>query len=490
MTKISQIPVAQLIQDNPIGLDLKIKDMQIAMSNQIPWMTHPFGRSEKQENKDGSTSPYVYAGNIQKNEYIEVFPDDEVTGMCFFDWTGETDYEEENHWFVSDVKIVFAVNLEKAFPTLVHRATMEIIRDVREFIEIHQRRWDLSGIELTVENVFDNYTRDPKDILVDMQPYLVFAANTQVRWSTLEDCGPSNLILAPSLCEKIASATDQEVADCIIEQDRESQICVLLNCGTDPDAAAFIAANNITDTVEITAINQWVLTVKGQVNSANPTGIDLWTSCILHWWPLSPTSLNAATGNIRNPSYPITWVNTPTHTSQGVQGNGTTQYCRFGVVPSTDLTYEDTNFCVYTRTNQQRNEMEMGAFSADFNELRCGTRYSSPASVLYWGYTRASELRYNNNDSKGFWAFERTGTTMNVYKDGLIDNTRTVGTPDALPAVELYGMAYNNNGMALEYSSKQYSVYGITKGLTPAQQLVLSEANYLYQLTVIAGGRL
>lgn len=105
----------------------------------------------------------------------------------------------------------------------------------------------------------------------------------------------------------------------------------------DPDALAYFTAAGITDVTEKDAANQLVLDLKGI--GSTPSGTDLWTDAAA-FYPISPTSLTASGYNLRDTtSFNMTWVNSPTHapthTSNGVTFNGTTQYGDTGFNPST-----------------------------------------------------------------------------------------------------------------------------------------------------------
>ena len=104
--------------------------------------------------------------------------------------------------------------------------------------------------------------------------------------------------------------------------------------GIDPNAQAYITAAGITDATEQAAVNQLVLDLKGI--GSTPSGTDLWTDAAA-FYPISPTSLSAATYNLRDTtSFNMTWDNGPTHGYTGVTFNGSNQYGDTGFNPNVE----------------------------------------------------------------------------------------------------------------------------------------------------------
>jgi hypothetical protein len=95
------------------------------------------------------------------------------------------------------------------------------------------------------------------------------------------------------------------------------------------DAEKYIEAAGITNQKEIDAVNRLVDDLKAE---------GLWTQLAVIY-PLSPTSLEAATYNLKDPTkFKITWLVDPVHTVFGVQGDGlsmigTTNYNPFVEAP-------------------------------------------------------------------------------------------------------------------------------------------------------------
>ena len=109
----------------------------------------------------------------------------------------------------------------------------------------------------------------------------------------------------------------------------------------DADALAYFTAAGITDATQKAAVNTFILGLK--LNS-------LWTSFVGLYLFVGGTSASHAV-NAKSPgTYDITWVNSPTHDSNGVTGNGTTAYGQTGALASTVCPQNSAHISVYSRT--------------------------------------------------------------------------------------------------------------------------------------------
>jgi len=176
--RIKNIDPTTLYIPDPVGEIKRIQDLQKAFQTKVNWVEKSFGKAYRSEIQDGEYVPEVYYGN---DEYIEVLPDDEVTGMCFFDVQDEITVTA-NNTFDANINIVFFVNLKKAFPLLLHRADTEVRQDIINVIKKHQRGWEMNTIITGVENVYSRYGWTEPEALIDKQPYHVFSIECNVRY--------------------------------------------------------------------------------------------------------------------------------------------------------------------------------------------------------------------------------------------------------------------------------------------------------------------
>ena len=162
---------------SPIGIDKPIQKLQKHLLSKVSWLTtganpYNFGRVYRNETKDGIV-PEVYDSN---NEYINILPDDNVNGMCFFDVPN--DIELVNRSANTSINIVFFINLEKSFPNVANRADENAINDIIQNCERYG--FELQSV-IKGTKVFDafNYSRKYLD---DMQPYFIFAIECDLNY--------------------------------------------------------------------------------------------------------------------------------------------------------------------------------------------------------------------------------------------------------------------------------------------------------------------
>lgn len=187
MTLIKDIDIASLLIADPVGVDLPIQQLQIELGLEIPWLEKSFHRAYREEDVElKQFKPEVYIGT---NEYIEVFPNDEVSGMSFFDVKSDIT-PLDSVLFEVDVTIIFALNLDLAFPLLTHRATEEAKGDAVRVIQDFASGWQAQEINIFegVQNVYSRYNWKLPEAFIDKQPYFVFAIETKVRFDYVLDC--------------------------------------------------------------------------------------------------------------------------------------------------------------------------------------------------------------------------------------------------------------------------------------------------------------
>lgn len=157
---------------NPKGIDAAIQKLQTFIHDRLTWTEiDVYGRVYRNPSKKKGTVPEAY---ISDNEYRDVLTNDKKTATIFFieDDKHET---KEGIRFTNKVKIVFMVNLEKAFPNVAHRADMEA---EMEAIELTRSRlgFSITEIDKGIDAVFQGFNTDGIK-LNDMQPYHVFSVN-------------------------------------------------------------------------------------------------------------------------------------------------------------------------------------------------------------------------------------------------------------------------------------------------------------------------
>lgn len=103
----------------------------------------------------------------------------------------------------------------------------------------------------------------------------------------------------------------------IADPSKRGMRSAVLSKGFDPSAAAYFAAAGITDPIEQSAYNAWVVTGK-------PAG---WYSLMYAWYPfLGTTGSQQSFNSINAAANQITWNGTVAHSNRGMQGNGSDGY--------------------------------------------------------------------------------------------------------------------------------------------------------------------
>lgn len=152
-----------------------------------------------------------------------------------------------------------------------------------------------------------------------------------------------------------------------------------------------------------------------------------------------------------------------THSSNGIQGNGTT-YADTMLIPSTSLLLNDTHASIYSRTNNTRNTFDIITPSVN---LILGLNFSGTE------YMRVNQLTYSTKaatNSLGHGLINRTSsTTEKLYRDGVLTLTssRTSASLDG-GTVRLGGQ----NGAGIVWTDREYAFASIGQGMTDAEETI------------------
>ena len=151
------------VPTNPIEIDAAIMDMQSKLSSNISWLTQAYGRAYR--NIDLSTGERIYFPEIYLGEqsnsyrYLNVTPDNDKTGQCFFFVQQENISEfsiGQNSLLTYNVAIIFSVNLKLINETLLSTEiyTQRLISEVRDYLT---RRLMPTSYILTIQNVLTRF---------------------------------------------------------------------------------------------------------------------------------------------------------------------------------------------------------------------------------------------------------------------------------------------------------------------------------------------
>jgi hypothetical protein len=244
--------------------------------------------------------------------------------------------------------------------------------------------------------------------------------------------------------------------------------------GYDADAAAYFTAASITDVTEKDAVNQLVLDLKGTGSTTNNNNIWTGMSAI---YPVSPTSLSAAAFNLKDTSlYEMTWLNSPTHATTGISGNGTTQYGDTGAVLGTILSDEDDSGMTYSG-DYSSGDFAMGTATST---ERWAIRTTAAKRHGYLGLSSA--VVSGGNAGVGIYSVVRRSTTdKEFYRDGASIATNTTSDTGSFPPTQnLYVLGWNNNGSAAGLFAGEINFWAVHTALTAGEAQDLYDAITTY----------
>lgn len=232
---------------------------------------------------------------------------------------------------------------------------------------------------------------------------------------------------------------------------------------TDPDAQAFITAASITDPTQQSAINQLVLDLKGYSIWSKMKALYPFVggTAAQHKWNLKdPRDLDAA--------FRLQFFGGVTHSSTGVQGNGTNGYADTKLTPLSTLSLNSTHISYYSRTDTGTfNCVEMGVNDgANTGRLFIAPKYSGSS---YRAVNSAQAGAGAGTSMQGLFIASRVNSTaMKLYKNSsvLFNDTVSSGSLFNFP---IFLFCYNSAGFAQFYSDRQCAFASIGDGLTDTE---------------------
>jgi hypothetical protein len=233
------------------------------------------------------------------------------------------------------------------------------------------------------------------------------------------------------------------------------------------EAAMFISAAGLTDALQCNAVNFLV----GELLKNN-----LWSK-MYAVYPMVGGTATSHKFNLIDPqdtdaAFRLDFNGTVTHSSGGVQGNGTNGYADTHFNPTTEgVGLNNFGMGCNSRTELQATVVDMGGRnSAAVAATQLLVRYSP----------NTSQFRVNNNNVGTLTA---TGATTSIGNFGMnrLNSTQVRFTRNGTTSVftqasgtltnrDIYLMALNNNLSPANFSPRQYTFFRIHQGLTDAEE--------------------
>ena len=233
----------------------------------------------------------------------------------------------------------------------------------------------------------------------------------------------------------------------------------------DTDAQAFITAVGTLTTPQEAAINDLVVGLKANGTWSKYKAIYpfIGGTASSHKWNLKdPRDLDAA--------FRLTFYNNPSHTSQGVDFKvGGSEYADSHLVPSIDLSLNDTHVSFYSHTPGDSTETDIGASNSGYTNciILAYRSYGQPYVAVnsdYEGVTLISDVGYaivSRLNSSNF-NFYSGGTNQVVSKvsTGLSNNSIWVGglSGSVENSYRISSFATIGSGLTLTEIANDYTV--------------------------------
>jgi hypothetical protein len=255
----------------------------------------------------------------------------------------------------------------------------------------------------------------------------------------------------------------------------------------DADAVAFYdacLADGVTlNGTQYAAINNLVISLKSS---------GIWT-IMKAVYPMIGGSAASHKYNLKDPrnldaAYRLTFVNSPTHSNNGIAFNGVSQYCNTYLKPNSVIGQNDAHLSFYSRTNSGISGGEMGYYHGPtgggfyLNINFGGTEYRAVMDIEYAG------LSGLGTSSSGFYIGSRVNSTQHLNKrHGNATTTESVTSSiDGYRATDVYiGCVHLSDTDAPDsFTDRQCAFASIGNGLSSAQMDSFYSIVQTYQTTL------
>lgn len=249
----------------------------------------------------------------------------------------------------------------------------------------------------------------------------------------------------------------------------------------DPDAQAFLTATGITDATIESAINQLVLDLKAG---------GVWTKLDVCYPFVGGTATthkyNLIDPQDTNGAFRITFFNSPTHNSNGVEFDGVSEYGTTYFTPSTDFSTGGLNsnhvFASYFFAASGDDGTDWGIQNTGGNNFFQGGVRTS-ANKAYGRNMSSTFTEIDNSSLVYVYGQNRNSSTeydLNLGKT----KTAITSTSSKLPPLDVYLGARNQNTAAGGFNNRGFNMFGIGAGLSDAEWDAWVDANDDFQTTL------
>ncbi len=243
----------------------------------------------------------------------------------------------------------------------------------------------------------------------------------------------------------------------------------------DDDAQAYfdavVAAGGSLSTIEKEAWNVYVLDSKNNANA--------WHSDTIAEYPMLGSSIDSCKINSKNPgTFDGTFFNTTAgdFLSSGWTPNGSTSYMATGIIPNTDLAFNDVTFEYYSRSTPVLVASLIGADQGASQRLMALLQNGGNDTSWYSYSFPAGFISFNpdNNNAADYHFVRRALNDSQIYKNGSSVSI-TSGSGGIQPTIELYLGALNSVGSPSTFTDTECAGALVGKAFTALQ--VLAQRN-------------
>jgi hypothetical protein len=174
-----------------------------------------------------------------------------------------------------------------------------------------------------------------------------------------------------------------------------------------------------------------------------------------------------------------------THSSTGALPNGSNGYANTKLIPSSNLTQNNSHISIYNRTNTDGLMVDMGTSQVTASaESILLTRWSN-GTLLNHNTVFATRMNPSNTDSRGHYIISRRSSSdMEAYKNGSSISTSSASSASAGNSIFLGAWYDSNQAMPNYYSNREIAFSSIGDGLTDTEAANFYTAVQAFQTTL------
>jgi hypothetical protein len=261
-----------------------------------------------------------------------------------------------------------------------------------------------------------------------------------------------------------------------------SIISLMPKTSVDADAQAFLTAAAITDPTISSSIDKLVVDLKSA---------GVWSK-MKAIYPMVGGTASTHKFNLKDPrdlnaAFRLQFFGGVTHSSNGVQGNGTNGYADTFLRPSTHLTNNSLSIGLYTRDNYTSASIEMGCSDIAFLPIIGLAVKNAANNAFFDGYDFTNHrINRSNVSSSGFLVGSiLNSSSQSLYKNGsLMGAVNTIAQTLTQPSGKITLMARNDNSTPSQFSSKNNCFAFLGDGLTNTEAANLYTAVQNFNTTL------